>query len=53
MQQQEEFDNSVGAQDGKNSRIVGLAFANENLEVVLNPNSDCSHCSGLKLDFMG
>lgn len=33
--------------------LLGLAFANENSEVVLIPNSCCSHCSGLKLDFMG
>lgn len=31
--------------------LIGLALANENLEVVLIPDSECSRCSGFKLDF--
>lgn len=37
----------------KRAGLLGLAFPNENPEVVLIPNSDCSHCSGLKLKFVG
>lgn len=35
----------------KIARVLGLAFVNENLEAVLIRNSDCSHWSGLKLNF--
>lgn len=42
-----------GHKMAKIAGFLGLAFADENPEVVLIPNSDCSHCSGLKIDFMG
>jgi len=36
----------------KIARLLGLVFANENPEAVLIHNSDCSHWSGLNLNFM-
>lgn len=36
----------------KPARLLGLLFVDENPEAVLIHNSDCSHCSGLKLNLL-